>query len=128
MNFSFISIPVLESFVRTHDQLSLTTHLHLENLLERGIRVLFHNGVCHWLGVFRRPLAPDRSGSSDFSVAQKRDRVVDASVAEWLKNSLLLTFVIVEGAGYHVCTSLSTWRSSRLTVFAPFYPEIGGGK
>lgn len=104
-------MPVYESFVRTHDLESFTTHLHLESLLERGIRILYYNGkldgVCHWVGVFKWLLALDWSGSDDFSAAQKRDWVIDGSVTGWLKSTPLLTFVVVEGAGHNVRTWLS---------------------
>jgi len=58
------------------------------------------------LGVFKWLLALDWSGKDDFSLAQKRDWTVDGSVAGWLKSSHPLTFIVVEGAGHNVRSSL----------------------
>lgn len=115
VTFSSCNMAVGAGFRSNMDIIRGHTPYYLENLLDRGIKVLIYVGtydwICNWVGNEAMVDALEWHGASDF-----KDQKLKAwstikgqevsSPAGKVKSSGGLTFLTIEGAGHMVCTGV----------------------
>ncbi|KZV92237.1 peptidase S10, serine carboxypeptidase [Exidia glandulosa HHB12029] len=83
-----------------------SSRVYIEELLERGIRILQFAGtydwVCNWVGVLNNAHAMQWTGAKAFNSQEMREWQVDGARAGLVKSAKGLTFATVEGAGHLV--------------------------
>ncbi|KAK0538250.1 hypothetical protein OC834_000493 [Tilletia horrida] len=104
-NFSMCANNVEDGFAASGDAL-LDNVGYVSGLLERGIKVFIYAGtldwICTWLGNKKWLWDMDWSGRKAFLAAEKRDWVVDGTVAGETQSAAGLTWATVLGAGHMV--------------------------
>ncbi|KJA21650.1 hypothetical protein HYPSUDRAFT_41773 [Hypholoma sublateritium FD-334 SS-4] len=105
-NFSACSNAVGRGFNAHMDKWAVHTQDYVANLLDRGIRVLIYAGTydwqCNWVA---NKLWVDKlgwSGKTQYAEQQWRDWSAGGSKAGEVKETPLLTFVTIRGAGHMV--------------------------
>ncbi|KAK0191487.1 peptidase S10 serine carboxypeptidase [Armillaria mellea] len=118
-NFSACSSTVNQNFNVHMDKWVAPTQYYVAGLLDRGIRVLIYAGTydwqCNWVANKLWVDKLDWSGKKEYIEAQWEDWFVGDSKAGEIKQTPLLTFATIRGAG-HMIKSLaliSHWIANR---------------
>ncbi|KIM42877.1 hypothetical protein M413DRAFT_444511 [Hebeloma cylindrosporum] len=105
-NFSSCSFTVGQGFNAHMDKWAVHTQDYVANLLDRGVRVLIYAGTydwqCNWVA---NKLWVDKlewSGSSAYAAAGWRDWFLGGKKVGEVKETPLLTFATIRGAGHMV--------------------------
>ncbi|KZT39125.1 serine carboxypeptidase [Sistotremastrum suecicum HHB10207 ss-3] len=109
--FSTINFTVNAAFGATQDENRVQTKFYLENLLDRGVRILIYVGsydaICNWVGNHRMVDALEWKDSHAFvqqelrpwHISKNHDKTPPAGL---VKTAGGLTFLTIEGAGHMV--------------------------
>ncbi|KAF8883441.1 Alpha/Beta hydrolase protein [Infundibulicybe gibba] len=105
-NFSACSSAVGQNFNDHMDKWAVPTQYYVAGLLDRGIRVLIYAGTydwqCNWVA---NKLWADRlewSGKAEYNAQEWKEWTVDGNRVGEIKQTPLLTFATIRGAGHMV--------------------------
>ncbi|KAK0467717.1 peptidase S10 serine carboxypeptidase [Desarmillaria tabescens] len=105
-NFSACSSMVGQNFNAHMDKWAVPTQYYVAGLLDRGIRVLIYAGTydwqCNWVANKLWVDELEWSGKKEYTEVQWEDWFVGGSKAGEIKQTTLLTFAMVRGAGHMV--------------------------
>lgn len=103
-NFSACSSTVGTNFNAHMDKWAVHTQDYVANLLDRGVRILIYAGTYDWqCNYVANKLWVDKlewSGSDGYSKAEWRDWIHNGKKAGEVKETELLTFATIRGAGH----------------------------
>lgn len=104
------------------DKWAVHTQDYVANLLDRGIRVLIYAGTydwqCNWVANKLWVDKLDWSGKAQYAVEQWRDWSAGRSKAGEAKETPLLTFVTIRGAGHMMSVFSSDAGVFKLTIWS----------
>ena len=102
------------------DKWAVHTQEYVANLLDRGIRVLIYAGTydwqCNWVANKLWVDKLDWAGKARYAEEQWRDWSAGGSKAGEVKETPLLTFVTIRGAGHMMSVLSSDTEFFKLTI------------
>ena len=121
-NFSACSYTVGNNFYAHMDKWVVHTQDYVANLLDRGVRILIYAGTYDWqCNYVANKLWVDKlqwSGSDAYAKADWRDWTHNGKKVGEVKETGLLTFATIRGAGHMMSTfSLSKLKPLLITSF-----------
>ena len=119
-NYSACSSFVGSNFNAHMDKWAVHTQDYVANLLDRGVRILIYAGTYDWqCNYVANKLWVDKlewSGSDGYTKAEWRDWIHNGKKAGEVKETELLTFATIRGAGHMMSTLLSKLRILMLII------------
>jgi len=107
-NFTLFSSTVKQAFRAHTDKWAVHTQDYAANLLDRGVRVLIYAGTYDWRSNWvANKLWVDKlewSGRSAYAAEEWRDWSVGGEKAGEVRETPLLTFATIRGAGHMIST------------------------